>query len=253
MPILYGIRSYFNSILYNLISNAIKYRHSDRDCIINISTNRINDTCLIQVKDNGIGIDLEKHQNKMFGMYKRFHDHLDGKGLGLFLTKQQIDAMNGKIYVDSKINIGSQFSIELPSFPLSQIESQLFYNSEVIDIYLDAINNITTLKWKKIPTPIEFKNVFKKSFEIFKKYNSNLWILQSASFFNVKAQDLQWALDELLVQFKRLDILKIAVIRTYSKEGEIFWNNLFEVCKSKSIDIVFAKNITKAKEKLLNL
>ncbi|MCF6361437.1 MAG: HAMP domain-containing histidine kinase [Cyclobacteriaceae bacterium] len=253
MSVLYGIRSYVNSVLYNLISNAIKYHHPNRDCIIRISVNSINNKCKIKVQDNGVGIDLIKYGDKMFGMYQRFHHHLDGKGLGLFLTKQQVETMNGKISVESKLNTGTQFSIELPSFPLSQIESQLFYNSDLADIYLDVINNITTLVWKKMPDPIGFRDVFKNNIEIFKTYNTDLWVVDLSLMVNRKALEKQWILGEVIDQYFRLGIRKVAIIRIVHKADVSFWNELFEICKTKSINIVYTQNINEAKEKLLNL
>jgi len=253
VPVLYGIRSYFNSVLYNIISNAIKYCHANRDCIIRISTYKENDTCLIRVTDNGIGIDLEKYGDKLFGMYKRFHDHVDGKGLGLFLTKQQVEAMHGKILVKSQLDTGTQFTIELPSFPLAQIESQLFYSSDIANVYLDAINGITTLLWKKMPNPLEFRDVFKKNIEIFKAYNSDLWIVDLSLMINRSAIEKQWVMEEAIDQYVTVGIKKVAVIRTVNGSDIAFWEDFYNACKRKSIDIIYSENIHEAKEKLLNL
>jgi histidine kinase/DNA gyrase B/HSP90-like ATPase len=253
LPVLYGIRSYFNSVLYNLISNAIKYRHPDRDCLIRITTNNVLENCEIRIQDNGIGIDLDKHGTKMFGMYKRFHDHLDGKGLGLFLAKQQVEAMSGKLAVESKLNTGTQFTIELPSFPLYQIESQLFYNSEVANVYLDAINNITSLVWKKMPDPNEFREVFKNNIGIFKTYHSDLWIVDLSLMVNRSALEKQWVLDEAIDQYVRIGIKKVAIIKKFHEADITFWEEFLLVCKKKSINIYYHKNIADAKEKLLNL
>ena len=64
-------------------------------------------------EDNGLGIDLEMHGEKLFGMYKTFHGNSDAKGIGLFITKNQVDAMGGKIEVESKVNVGTKFKIYL--------------------------------------------------------------------------------------------------------------------------------------------
>ena len=66
---------------------------------------------LLQISDNGMGIDLEKNGDKLFGMYKTFHGNADAKGLGLFITKNQIEAMGGSISVESVPNEGTCFSI----------------------------------------------------------------------------------------------------------------------------------------------
>jgi signal transduction histidine kinase len=103
--------AYLESILYNLISNAIRYRHPQRKPIITIKLYKKRDKDVIEVSDNGIGIDLKKHGDKIFGMYKTFSNNSDARGIGLFITKNQIDAMGGTITVESKPNIGTTFKI----------------------------------------------------------------------------------------------------------------------------------------------
>jgi PAS domain S-box-containing protein len=102
-------RAYLESILYNFISNALRYSHPDRNPIITLSFNK-NEKSL-SIKDNGIGIDLKRNKEDLFGMYKTFNNNPDAKGLGLFLTKNQIDAMGGKIETESELGIGTNFII----------------------------------------------------------------------------------------------------------------------------------------------
>lgn len=103
--------AYLESILYNLISNAIRYRHPLRKPVITIKLEKINNADVIEVSDNGIGIDLERNADKIFGMYKTFSNNPESRGIGLFITKNQIDAMHGSITVASTPNIGSTFKI----------------------------------------------------------------------------------------------------------------------------------------------
>lgn len=105
------IPSYCDSILLNIISNAIKYRSAERKLKINISSSIEGNYCTLSIKDNGKGIDMAKNGNKLFGMYKTFHENDDARGIGLFITKNHIEAMNGKIEVESQENIGSTFKI----------------------------------------------------------------------------------------------------------------------------------------------
>ena len=107
------IKSYITSIFTNLISNSIKYRASDRECNITISTYKQNDNIFIEFEDNGMGIDLDKFGDQIFGLYKRYHRHVEGTGMGLHLVKSQIEAMGGRISVDSALNKGTTFKIEL--------------------------------------------------------------------------------------------------------------------------------------------
>lgn len=112
-PYFYTIPSYIDSTLLNLISNAIKYRSLVRQPKIIISVNRIEDRIELIFEDNGRGLDLEKYGKKLFGMYKTFHGNEDAKGLGLFITKAQIEAMGGNISVVSEVKKGSVFKIVL--------------------------------------------------------------------------------------------------------------------------------------------
>lgn len=107
------IPSYLESIMLNLITNAIKYRSKERDLIVEITAKKKENKYTISVKDNGLGIDLVKNKDKIFGMYKTFHGNPDAVGLGLFMTKNHIEALGGNIGVESKINIGSEFKFRL--------------------------------------------------------------------------------------------------------------------------------------------
>lgn len=111
--VIYSLPQYIESIFYNLISNAIKYRHPERTPVIKINSRSENEFFRIEISDNGLGIDLEKHKNNLFSLYKRFHFHVEGKGLGLYLVKTQIDALGGKIEVKSKIDEGTTFILLL--------------------------------------------------------------------------------------------------------------------------------------------
>ncbi|NBL65718.1 PAS domain-containing protein [Flavobacterium sp. NST-5] len=103
--------AYLESVLLNFISNAIRYSHPERLPIICLRCYPKDENIILEIEDNGIGIDLEKYGSKLFGMYKTFHKNADAMGLGLFITKNQIDAMGGKIHVESKPNIGTKFTI----------------------------------------------------------------------------------------------------------------------------------------------
>lgn len=103
---------YLSSILHNLLSNALKYKSPQRKPLIKLKTVRKANSIILMVKDNGLGIDLDKHQNNIFKIRKVFHKNPDAKGFGLFLTKTQIDAMGGKIWVESTPGKGSTFFVE---------------------------------------------------------------------------------------------------------------------------------------------
>lgn len=112
VPRIFCPQKYFDSILSNLISNALKYRSPNRNLEIIIKAEELKDSILVSVSDNGLGINLEMHKNHIFKIRKTFHKHHDAKGFGLYLIKTQIEAMDGKIWVESKVNVGTTFFVE---------------------------------------------------------------------------------------------------------------------------------------------
>jgi len=104
---------YMESILLNLITNAIKFKHPERDPEINIFTYKEDDITYLAVKDNGLGIDLKKYGDKVFKMYNTFHSNADSQGLGLFLIKSQVETLGGNITVESKLGKFTKFTVQL--------------------------------------------------------------------------------------------------------------------------------------------
>lgn len=108
----FAFRSYVHSILYNLVSNAIKYRSDQRRIQIDIKTTVSTDYVCLSVKDNGIGINLDpENPQKVFRLYQRMHTHTEGRGLGLYLVKEQAETLGGKVEVESKLYHGSTFRV----------------------------------------------------------------------------------------------------------------------------------------------
>jgi PAS domain S-box-containing protein len=106
-----AIPAYLDSILMNFITNSVKYRDLSRPPVIKLSTQVRNDNIVLSIADNGLGIDLKKYGSKLFGMYKTFHNNSDARGIGLYITKNQIEAMNGKIITCSEVGKGTTFNI----------------------------------------------------------------------------------------------------------------------------------------------
>jgi PAS domain S-box-containing protein len=110
---LFTLKSYLHSIFFNLIMNSIKYRQKDIDPVIKIKSSREQDLVTLSIQDNGMGIDLSSKGAQLFGLYKRFHHHVEGKGMGLFMVKTQVEMLGGKIAVESVVNQGTEVRIEL--------------------------------------------------------------------------------------------------------------------------------------------
>lgn len=108
-----AIPAYLDSIFLNLFTNAIKYKTPKRIATLDIGYENIDGYSVINFRDNGLGLDLKKNGHKLFGMYKTFHGNEDAKGIGLFITKNQLEAMDGKIEIESELGHGSNFKIYL--------------------------------------------------------------------------------------------------------------------------------------------
>jgi len=103
---------YLESIFLNLVSNSLKYKSDERAPKVLITSEKEGGKIKIKIKDNGMGIDLERHGHKLFGLNKVFHRHPDAKGVGLFITKIQVEAMGGKISASSTVGVGTVFNID---------------------------------------------------------------------------------------------------------------------------------------------
>lgn len=106
--------AYMESIMLNLISNGIKYRFKDRPPVITIDVTETEKSLSFHVQDNGMGINLQANGGKLFGMYQTFNENADARGLGLFITKYQVNAMGGDITVESTPGEGTIFTIRMP-------------------------------------------------------------------------------------------------------------------------------------------
>lgn len=104
-------KAYIESIMLNLLTNAIKYKSENRQLKITINASEVDDIVYLTFQDNGIGIDLERNRDKVFGLYQRFHNYPDSKGLGLYLVKSQVETMGGTISIESEVNKGTTFTL----------------------------------------------------------------------------------------------------------------------------------------------
>ena len=107
------IPAYMESIFQNLLTNSLKYKHPDREPVINCSTYKAGNEVYLLFEDNGVGIDMPRYGDQLFGMYKTFHRNSDSKGIGLFITRNQVEALGGSIQVDSTVNVGTKFTVRL--------------------------------------------------------------------------------------------------------------------------------------------
>jgi two-component system CheB/CheR fusion protein len=107
--IIFSVKN-LRSLLYNVITNAIKYKSADRTPVLIISSTKENNYVLLSIKDNGIGIAKDKI-DKIFNIYSRIQTDVEGQGIGLYLAKKIVDAAGGYISVESEVGKGSTFNI----------------------------------------------------------------------------------------------------------------------------------------------
>ncbi|QIL74840.1 sensor histidine kinase [Hymenobacter sp. HDW8] len=99
------------SVIYNLLSNAIKYRSPERLLVVRLQCREADDYAVLTVQDNGLGINLANNEKRLFGMFQRLHDHVDGSGIGLYMVKKMVENVGGKIEVESEVGVGSTFTV----------------------------------------------------------------------------------------------------------------------------------------------
>lgn len=114
------IAPYLQSIVLNMVTNSIKYRSEERDSFLRIRADERDQHLVLRFEDNGLGIDLKRHGKSLFGMYKTFHTHKESKGLGLFITHNQVSALGGQIEVKSEPDVGTTFIVTLPNGSIEQ-------------------------------------------------------------------------------------------------------------------------------------
>ncbi len=117
VPAIYFSRVNLKSIVYNLLSNAIKYRSPHRKPIVHIKTNLENEFTVLTIQDNGLGINLDRHKGKLFQMFKRFHNHVAGSGIGLYIINRIVQNNGGHIEVLSEVDTGTTFKVYLKNQP----------------------------------------------------------------------------------------------------------------------------------------
>ncbi len=167
--VIYSVRPMIHSILYNLISNAIKYRSEEREPVIEIKSGEDTRYYHLQVMDNGLGIDLSRDGDNIFKLYKRFHHHTEGKGLGLYLVKMQAEALGGDINVESEPNKFTRFNVRIRK--PENAERQILYDDDSVEIFFDATLNCIGTSWRQ-PSDSHVEIILKKVLDFIKVYNT---------------------------------------------------------------------------------
>jgi len=102
---------HLRSVVYNLLSNAFKYHHPDRRPVVQLRARPAADYVVLEVQDNGLGLDLAQGEEKLFAMFQRLHTHVEGTGVGLYMVKRVLENAGGRIEVESEVGLGSTFRV----------------------------------------------------------------------------------------------------------------------------------------------
>jgi signal transduction histidine kinase len=209
-PYVFGIRPMVQSIFYNLLSNAIKYQSPERKLELDIYSVKLDDQrTMIQVSDNGLGIDLKAQRNNIFKLYKRFHPHVPGKGLGLYLVKTQVETLGGVIEVESEPDFGTSFKLFFAE--PETVTRQVFHESAAVALYYDGHLNIVIIEWKQQPTTQEFRDAFRAVIASLQVYRSPGWVSDITRMGSVHEEDKKWFIHEIIPQFVNQGLKQIAV------------------------------------------
>jgi len=217
-PFIYSIRPMLNSILFNLLSNAIKYRAHTRNLKLSIYSEEHANSVNLIFSDNGLGLNLDQFGKDLFTMYKRFHTHTDGKGLGLYLVKSQVETMGGNISVQSELNKGTSFTITFKK--PEDIEGQICYDSEYGQIYYNARINTAGIRWKKQVTSEAYRELFIKSLDVARIYNTPYWVSDLRKQGTVPQEDQVWMVTTIIPESVRNGLTWIVGIYDPAQHNE---------------------------------
>ncbi|HEX6227556.1 MAG TPA: ATP-binding protein [Chryseolinea sp.] len=213
---IYSVRPMIHSILYNLISNSIKYRTLDGAPVIEISSDEQKDEFILTIKDNGLGIDLNTHKDDVFKLYRRFHRHVEGRGLGLYLVKLQCEALGGTVHVESELNKFTKFTLHLPK--AENLEMQLLFDEPYAKVVFDATTNSTSLTWHGPVTSEQYRSVFSKAIEILSAYNTPNWVSDVSRQGPISKEDQIWMFTTILPEAAKNGLKRIASVHPFHED-----------------------------------
>ncbi len=244
--IFYTIKPMLASIIHNLISNALKYYSPERQPIIQITTTETNGEFQFIVRDNGIGIDLKVNGSDLFKLYKRFHNHTEGRGIGLYLMKLQVESLGGSIDINSIVNSFTEFSICLPK--PEGMDHQILMDEPCAEVFFDATKNLTCIHWRRDVSSAEFRAVLNRSLNFMKEYIAAHWLMDTRKRGNVSEEDHLWLVDTLLPAAFKLGLKRLAVVYTIELNPATaeFYKRNEAVFQKYDIKVYFTKSLAEA-------
>lgn len=244
--LLYTVKPMLVSILHNLISNALKYGALNRQPTVRITTSESEKGFHIAVKDNGIGIDLSKYGGDLFKLYKRFNTHTEGKGIGLYLVKLQVNALGGDVNVTSELNSFTEFQITIPK--PDRLDHQILLDEDYAEVFFDAARNMVGLSWKRAVASVDFRAVMSRSLDFMKEYGAAHWYLDTRKRGPLGPDDELWLANSVLPAVFKLGLKRLAVVYAHEigqNSRSLFERNK-EVFKKHNIQIRFTESEVEA-------
>jgi signal transduction histidine kinase len=245
-PVVYTVQPILNSILYNMISNAIKYKSAQRVLELAIKTYQENDFVVLEITDNGMGMNLDSYGKDVFGLYKRFHAHIEGRGLGLYLVKSQVESLGGRIEIKSKLNVGTSFFIYFKI--VTDIDGQVCFSNDCCTLFYNARINALGIVWKCQATSQQYQQIFIKSLEMMMLYNTPYWISDMRKQGDVAVSDQKWMFNEIFPAAVQHGLRKGVCIYDREQHNEEYRERLRFTSLSLGIETFFFESYQSAEE-----
>lgn len=245
-PVIYTVRPILSSILYNLLSNAIKYKSTMRTLELSIKTYKRDDFVVLEIGDNGMGMNLDSYGKDLFGLYKRFHAHIEGRGLGLYLVKSQVESLGGRIEIKSQLNVGTTFLIYFKV--LTDIDGQICLDNACCTLFYNAKINALGIIWKCPPTSEQYRQVFIKSLELMMLYHTPYWISDMRKQGAISVDDQKWMFREIFPASVQHGLKKGVCIYDPDQHNEDYRERLRQTSLTLGIETLFFESYQAAEE-----
>lgn len=248
----YSIRPTVSSIVYNLLSNALKYLSPERPGKLHITTRETPEAFAFVIEDNGLGIDLKKQGDNLFKLYKRFHSHTEGKGIGLYLVKMQTEILGGAIEAESEPDQFTRFSVVLPK--TTDIKHQSLLRESYAEVYFDATRNLMGIDWHHDVESDVYRKVLGRAMDFMRECHALHWLLDVSKRGPVSSEDQLWLLEYLLPAVFKLGLKRLAVVYTnqISPLAMEFYQKNVEVFRKHDIEVFFTRTVGEAEVWMAN-
>ena len=190
-------------------------------------------------------MNLNETRKDLFKMYKRFHTHIDGKGLGLYLVRIQADTIKAQVEVKSELNRGTSFEIRIPH--IRSVENQMFFDTDYAQLSFDANINSTVVLWKRNVVSEEYRTVFQKVLQTLTIYNSPSWIADLRNQGTIAEEDQKWFIKEVLEAATRIGLKRIGTIGFSDPVREPYYSRMAAICKNLGVEIHDFETLEEAK------